>query len=201
MDHIAGKVIVITGAGNGFGQRVAEMTAARGASVICTDVDATAAAAVAEGIAAAGGAAIARAADVTDRAQLDVAVAAAVEAYGAVDVWVNNAGVMPLAFYADHARAASAWDTCIDVNLKGVLNGICAVHDQMIDQGRGHIVNISSIYGNAATVGSAVYTATKAAVNVLSEALRAESQGAIKVTVVKPHRGARHRAGRLHRQR
>ncbi len=67
-----------------------------------------------------------------------------------------------------------------------MLNGISAVYDQMIEQGRGHIVNISSVYGNVATVGAGVYSATKAAVNVLSETLRAETQGRIKVTVVKP---------------
>ena len=99
---------------------------------------------------------------------------------------VNNAGTMPLAFFADHARAADAWDRCIDINFRGVLNGIMAVHDQMIAQGRGQVVNISSIYGNTPVAGSAVYTATKAAVNVLSETLRIESQGKIKVTTVKP---------------
>ena len=56
----------------------------------------------------------------------------------------------------------------------------------MIEQGRGHIVNISSIYGNAGTAGSGVYSATKAAVRVLSDSLRVESQGKIKVTVVRP---------------
>ncbi len=61
-----------------------------------------------------------------------------------------------------------------------------AVHDQMIAQGRGQVINISSIYGNTPVAGSAVYTATKAAVNVLSETLRIESQGKIKVTTVKP---------------
>ncbi|MGB2329341.1 MAG: SDR family oxidoreductase, partial [Pseudomonadales bacterium] len=99
---------------------------------------------------------------------------------------VNNAGIMPLAFYRDHAEAGEAWARCIDVNIKGVLNGIIAVHDQMISAGRGHVVNLSSIYGNAAVAGSAVYGATKAAVNQLSESLRLESQGKIKVTVVKP---------------
>jgi NADP-dependent 3-hydroxy acid dehydrogenase YdfG len=72
------------------------------------------------------------------------------------------------------------------VNIKGVLNGIIAVHDQMISAGRGHVVNLSSIYGNSGVAGSAVYSATKAAVNQLSESLRLESQGKIKVTVVKP---------------
>jgi NADP-dependent 3-hydroxy acid dehydrogenase YdfG len=99
---------------------------------------------------------------------------------------VNNAGVMPLAFFADHAQAAPAWDRAIDINFKGVVNGITAVYDQMITQGRGHIVNISSIYGNQGTAGSGVYSATKAAVAVLSDSLRVEAQGKIKVTVVRP---------------
>jgi len=94
--------------------------------------------------------------------------------------------VMPLAFYADHEAAADAWDRCIDINIKGVLHGIIAVHDQMISQGRGQVVNISSVYGNAPVGGAAVYGATKAAVNVLSESLRQESLGKIKVTTVRP---------------
>jgi len=99
---------------------------------------------------------------------------------------INNAGTMPLAFYADHAQAWQAWSRCIDINIKGVVNGISAVYDQMIKQGRGHVINISSIYGNFPVAGAAVYGATKAAVNVLSESLRVEAQGKIKVTVVKP---------------
>ena len=83
---------------------------------------------------------------------------------------------MPLALYADHAEAAEPWDRCIDVNLKGVLHGIIAVYDQMIAQGRGHVVTVSSIYGNHPVVGAAVYGARKAAVIVLSESLRQESQ-------------------------
>jgi NADP-dependent 3-hydroxy acid dehydrogenase YdfG len=125
-------------------------------------------------------------ADVVVRAHVDDAVHTAVERWASVDVLVNNAGVMPLAFFSDHAAAAASWDRAIDINLKGVLNGICAVYDQMIRQGRGHVVNISSIYGNAGVAGSGVYSATKAAVRVLSDSLRVEAQGRIKVTVVRP---------------
>jgi NADP-dependent 3-hydroxy acid dehydrogenase YdfG len=103
-----------------------------------------------------------------------------------VDVLVNNAGVMPLAFLSDHARAAEAWDRCVDINLKGVLHGIYAVYDHMTAQGSGHIVNISSVYGNAGVAGAAVYSATKAAIATLSNALRVEAQGRIKVTLVRP---------------
>ena len=67
-----------------------------------------------------------------------------------------------------------------------MLNGICAVYDQMIRQGQGQVVNISSIYGNYGIPGSGVYSATKAAVTVISDSLRAEAKGRIKVTTVKP---------------
>ena len=139
-----------------------------------------------DAIRAAGGDAVPCRTDVTNRADTARLAALAVDTYSAIDVLVNNAGIMPLAFFSDHSAAAEAWDRCIDVNLKGVLHGITAVYDQMMAQGRGHVINISSIYGNVPVVGSAVYSATKAAVNVISETLRAESQGRIKVTVVRP---------------
>lgn len=184
--HLPGRVVVITGAGGGFGKLMAEMAAERGAKVVLGDVDEAAASAVAAGIVDRGGEAEAVGVDVTDLAQVRALAARAVERFGALDVMVNNAGIMPLAFFADHAQAAEAWDRCIDINLKGVLHGILAAHDQMIEQGRGHVVNISSIYANAGTAGSGVYSATKAAVAVLSDSLRVESQGKIKVTVVRP---------------
>lgn len=185
-NHLDGKVIVITGAGSGFGQLVSEKAAAMGASIVASDVNQEALDAVVAGIKADGGAAVAVAADVTDRAQMQVLAEDAVAEFGAIDVMLNNAGIMPLAFYADHKNAADAWDKCIDINFKGVLNGITAVYDQMISQGRGHVINISSIYGNYPTAGGGVYGATKAAVVFLSESLRIESQGKIKVTTVRP---------------
>lgn len=184
--HLSGRVVAITGAGGGFGKLMAEMAAARGAKVVLGDIDEGAATAAARGISDAGGEAEAVGVDVTDLAQVQAMVERAVERFGAVDVMVNNAGVMPLAFIADHAQAYAAWVRCIDINFKGVLNGIVAVHDQMLAQGRGHVVNISSIYANAGTAGSGVYSATKAAVATLSNSLRVESQGKIKVTIVRP---------------
>ncbi len=184
--HVEGRVVVITGAAGGFGRLVAQKVAARGARVVAADVDEAELENTCRSIVAEGGEAEPCRADVTVREDMRALAARAVERFGAIDVMVNNAGVMPLAFYADHAAAADAWDRCIDVNLKGVLHGIIAVYDQMIEQGRGHIVNISSIYGNYPVQGAAVYGATKAAVNVLSEALRQESRGRIKVTTIRP---------------
>jgi NADP-dependent 3-hydroxy acid dehydrogenase YdfG len=185
-DHVSGKVVIVTGAASGFGRLVAEKACARGARVVVADIDADGAESVAGAIRAAGGDAVACRTDVTNRGDTAALAALAVDTYSAIDVLVNNAGIMPLAFFSDHSAAAEAWDRCIDVNLKGVLHGITAVYDQMMAQGRGQVINISSIYGNVPVVGSAVYSATKAAVNVISETLRAESQGRIKVTVVRP---------------
>ncbi|KSU55042.1 MULTISPECIES: SDR family oxidoreductase [unclassified Gordonia (in: high G+C Gram-positive bacteria)] len=185
-EYLKDKVIVITGAGSGFGKLIAEKTAAAGAHVVGVDVNADNVNAVVDGIRAAGGSALAQVADVTDMEQVAAAANATVEQFGAIDVLVNNAGVMPLAYFADHARAWQKWHAAIDINIKGVVNGISAVYDQMIAQGRGQVVNISSIYGNAGIEGSGVYSATKAAVTTISDSLRIEAKGKIKVTTVKP---------------
>jgi NADP-dependent 3-hydroxy acid dehydrogenase YdfG len=185
-NFVRDKVIVVTGAARGFGRLVCSKTAALGAKVVCSDVDATALAASVDALSAAGAKAIGVVTDVTQFEQMQALASAAVEHFGRIDVMVNNAGIMPLAFYADHAKALRAWERCIDINVKGVLYGIVAVHDQMIRQGSGHVVNLSSIYSNFPVAGAAVYGASKAAVNFLSEALRVESQGRIKVTNVRP---------------
>jgi len=185
-NHVAGKTIVVTGAASGFGRLLCEKAAALGAQVVAADIQVQALDEVVSDIRSQNGDAIGVAADVTDLQQMQGLAGSAVERYGAIDVMVNNAGIMPLAFLADHARAYQSWTRCIDVNFKGVLNGILAVHDQMISQGRGHVLNVSSIYGNYPTAGSAVYAATKAAVVFLSESLRIESQGKIKVTTIRP---------------
>jgi len=185
-NHIDGRVILITGAASGFGRLVAQKTAALGARVVAVDVNEPELKNTVDQIATEGGVAEAVRADVTCLSEMRALAGRAVELFGAIDVIVNNAGVMPLAFFADHADASEAWDRCIDINFKGVLNGIIAVHDQMIEQGRGQVVNLSSIYGNYPVTGAAVYGATKAAVNFLSEALRQESAGRIKVTTIRP---------------
>ena len=186
MTFLESKVVIVTGAGNGFGRIVATLLAAGGAKVIGADIDEGSVAAVSEEIRAAGGAAEHITADVTSHEQMVAVAAFAMEQFGRIDVLVNNAGIMPLAFFSDHAKAWQAWDKAIDVNLKGVVHGISAVYDQMMAQGAGHIVNVSSIYGNAGVAGAAVYSATKMAVAAISDALRVEAKGKIKVTTIKP---------------
>ena len=184
--YLKDKVVIVTGAGSGFGKLISEKCAAGGAKVVGVDVNGESLNEVFEGIGAAGLEGTAHIADVTDMAQVKAAARHAVETFGAIDVLVNNAGVMPLAYFADHERAWERWHKAIDINIKGVVNGISAVYDQMIQQGRGQVVNISSIYGNGGIEGSGVYSATKAAVTALSDSLRVEAQGKIKVTTIKP---------------
>lgn len=186
MTHLGERSLLVTGAASGFGRIIASRAADAGARVTAVDVDAEALDGLVAELRDRGLAAVGVTGDVRRREDLQEAVRRGVEVHGFVDVAVLNAGIMPLAFYADHDRAADAWDRCIDINLKGVLNGITAVYDHMTELGRGHVVCISSIYGNHAVQGSAVYSATKAAVNVLADALRQETQGRIKVTTVRP---------------
>lgn len=184
--YLQGKVILITGAGGGFGQLIAEKVAAQGAKVVGVDINEAGLKAVFDGIAAAGFTGTYKVADVTDMDQVVAAAQHGIAEFGALDVLVNNAGVMPLAYFADHERAWQKWHKAIDINIKGVVNGVSAVYDQMIEQGRGQVVNISSIFGNAGIDGSGVYSATKAAVTTISDSLRIEAKGKIKVTTVKP---------------
>ena len=185
-NYLKGKVVVVTGAAGGFGRLVALKSLELGASVVCSDIDERALSQLVEDLNADNSQVFGIKADVSKLKEVNSLVLETIEKFGQVDVMINNAGIMPLAFYADHDSAAEAWDRCIDINIKGVLNGITAVYDHMIDQGRGHVVNLSSIYGNYPVAGAGVYGASKAAVNFLSESLRVESQGKIKVTIVKP---------------
>ena len=185
-DHLKDKVVLVTGGASGFGREITTQLARGGAIPVALDVNAAGVEELAASLTSEGHRARGLGLDVRDRQAFADVVDRVVADHGRVDVLVNNAGIMPLAYLADHRRAADAWDRCIDINLKGVLHGIYAVHDHMIRQGGGHIINISSVYGNAGVAGAAVYGATKAAVATLSNALRVESQGRIKVTVVRP---------------
>lgn len=185
-NYIEGKSIIVTGAGSGFGRLVSEKAAALGANITCVDINAAGLDETLSSINETNGAAQSFAADVTQAKDMKRAAAKAIEAYGQIDVILNNAGIMPLAFYADHDKAIDKWHQCIDVNIKGVVNGIACVFDHMIGRGEGHVINMSSIFGNYPVAGSNIYGATKVAVNFLSESLRVEAHGKIKVTIVKP---------------
>lgn len=180
---INGKVIAITGASSGIGEGTARLLAERGAKVMLgarrTDRLETL---VAE-IEAAGGVARYRSLDVTDRADFEAFVAATEEAFGRIDVLINNAGIMPLSLFT--SMKVEEWDRMIDVNIRGVLHGIAAALPRMKAQGSGHFVNISSIGGYRVWPTCGVYSATKYAVRAISDGLRMENDD-VRVTVVSP---------------
>ena len=185
-NYVEGKVIIITGASGGFGLLTAKRAAEMGGKVVLAARNEGALKAAVEEIKAAGGEAAYVLTDVTKKDEVFAMAKFAVDTYGAIDVLVNNAGTMPLAFFSDHEKALDKWEQCIDISIKGTMYGISAVYDQMIKQGRGQVINISSIYANFPVAGAGVYQAAKMGVQYLAESLRSECQGKIKVTTVKP---------------
>lgn len=184
MLNIQDKVIVITGASSGIGEAAARLLAERGAKVVLGARRTERLALIAEEINGAGGDAQFRALDVTDQQDVQSFVDFAVEHYGRVDVLVNNAGVMPLSRL--DALKVDEWNRMIDVNIRGVLHGIAASLPLMQRQRAGQIINIASIGAYAVSPTAAVYCATKYAVRAISEGLRQEVGGDIRVTVIAP---------------
>ncbi len=178
------KTVLITGACSGIGEATALRLAADGHRVFLGARRTERLEKLAGRIAAEGGTADFRRLDVTDAADVRAFVTAAAELWGRVDVMVNNAGVMPLSPLA--ALKVDEWDRMIDVNVRGVLYGIAAVLPVMGRQGGGHVVNVASVGAHEVVPTSAVYSATKFAVRALSEGLRQESAGDVRVSVVSP---------------
>jgi NADP-dependent 3-hydroxy acid dehydrogenase YdfG len=181
--QITSKVVLITGASSGIGEATARQLAMRGHRIVLGARRTDRISAIAQDIERAGGQAFFQELDVTDLDRVKAFVAAAHERYNRVDVLVNNAGIMPLSFMAE--LRVDDWNRMINVNLRGVLNGIAAVLPVMTEQKSGHIINIASVSGHRVDPTAAVYSATKFAVRALSEGLRQESRD-LRVTVVSP---------------
>lgn len=179
-----GKVIAITGASSGMGAATARYLAARGDKVVLGARGAARLSAVADGIIAAGGDAAQAVIDVTRRADLAMLVTLARERFGRLDVLVSNAGAMPIGPIDD--LAVADWEQMVDVNIKGVLYGIAAALPVFREQGTGHFINIASTAARKTVPGQSVYSCTKAAVVALSDGLRQELAGRLRVTVISP---------------
>jgi NADP-dependent 3-hydroxy acid dehydrogenase YdfG len=184
MSNLNGKVIIITGASSGIGEATARLLAKNGAKVVLGARRTDRLELIAKDIRAEGGTVEFQALDVTQRSQLEDFVKFAQTKFDRVDVLINNAGVMPLS--ALEQLKVEEWDQMIDVNIKGVLYGIAAVLPVMKAQRSGQIINLSSIGGHAVSPTAAVYCATKFAVGAISEGLRQEVGGDIRVTVISP---------------
>ncbi len=180
------KVIIVTGASSGIGEATAVKLAAHGAKVVLTARREDRLKELKKKIEGAGGKALVVTADVTKKEDWKQVVQQTQEAFGDVDVLINNAGLMPLS-YAKKLKT-DEWDKMVDVNIKGVLNGVAAVLPKMMDNKQGHIVNISSVAGRKLFPGGSVYCATKFAVRAFSEGLRNElaPEFNIRITAIEP---------------
>jgi NADP-dependent 3-hydroxy acid dehydrogenase YdfG len=182
---VAGKVVVITGAGSGIGAATARHLAKQGASVVLGDRKKDRMDAMVKEIKAAGGKAAGFVADVTRHDEVESLIKGAVDTFSRIDVLFNNAGVMPIAPMA--LRKIDEWERCIDVNVKGVLYGIAAALPYMQKQKSGHIINIASVAGiKVFAPGGTVYSGTKFAVRAITEGLRMELGGDIRCTIISP---------------
>ncbi|MEU8749575.1 SDR family oxidoreductase [Streptomyces chartreusis] len=188
-ENLTGRTAVVTGAASGIGEAVAVLLAERGARVALLARRQQRLEEVAAKITAGGGSALAVVADVTDDASVAAAVARIHEAYGPVDLVVNNAGVMlgnPV-----EAGRLDEWQRMIDTNVTGVLRVIRAFTGDLVaaaGEGRtADLVDISSVGAHLAFPNYAVYGATKAAVTHLSQCLRTEfGPRDVRVTNVEP---------------
>lgn len=177
------KVVLITGASSGIGEATARLLAQRGLQVVLGARRTDRLAAISSQIRDKGGVAEYRALDVTNLEDMQAFVEFAREKFGRLDVVVNNAGLMPLSKL--EALKIDEWNRMIDVNIRGVLNGIAAALPVFKQQQSGQFVNLSSIGGHNVFPTAAVYCATKFAVWAISEGLRQESTD-IRVTIVSP---------------
>lgn len=170
---VENKVVVITGASSGIGEATAKLLAKNGAKVVLGARRENRLQEISQDIKDAGGQATYRVTDVTNPDDLKALVTLAKKEYGAIDVIYNNAGIMPTSPIS--ALKTDEWNMMIDVNLKGVLNGVAAVMPDFTTQKHGQIITTSSVAGINSFIGSGVYGATKFAVRNLMEVIRMES--------------------------
>jgi NAD(P)-dependent dehydrogenase (short-subunit alcohol dehydrogenase family) len=168
-----GKVAVVTGGASGIGEAVARTIAARGGQVVVADIDEADSERVTTAIGDAGGSAKAIRTDVTDTSSVEAMVQFAVDAYGGLDVAINNAGIGgPLSPTGEYP--IDGWRQVIEINLNGVFYGMRYQIPAMLARGGGAIVNVASILGAVGTANSPAYVAAKHGVRGLTKAAAIE---------------------------
>lgn len=176
---------IVTGGASGIGRALAEALAKQGCEVILVDLQIELAEKVASGIRSAGGKAEAVEIDVTDFPAVEQLVQETVRRTGRIDYLFNNAGIVIGG--GVNLYSIEDWNQILDVNLRGVVNGIQAVYRVMMTQGFGHIVNTASMAGLMPGPGNVAYTTTKHAVVGLSKSLRIEAEPmGVRVSVICP---------------
>jgi len=187
---MAGKTIIVTGAGHGIGRAYAQRIASEGANVVAADLDGDAAEHTAGDVVAAGGQALGLQVDVAKIASARAMVADTVACFGGVDGLVNNAAVfstIPISRVGFEEIDEDEWDLVMSVNVKGVWNGCRAVAPALRARGGGSIVNIGSASMLHAGGGRLHYVASKTAVFGISRVLARElGPDNIRVNTVAP---------------
>jgi NAD(P)-dependent dehydrogenase (short-subunit alcohol dehydrogenase family) len=180
-----GATAIVTGGASGIGRGLAEELARRGCEVVLADLQVELAEEVASGIRVSGGKAKAVKIDVADFSAMERLVRETVKSTGRLDYMFNNAGIViggPVSRFD-----IEDWNQIVDVNLRGVINGIQAAYGTMTAQRFGHIVNTASMAGLMVGPGNVAYTTTKYAIVGLSKSLRAEAaEAGIRVSVICP---------------
>ncbi|QYR23561.1 SDR family oxidoreductase [Paenibacillus sp. sptzw28] len=185
MLNVEDKVVIITGASSGIGEATAKLLSQNGAKVVLAARREERLRLLKSTIEEQGGVAVYKATDISSHVEVEELSRFAVNAFGQIDVLVNNAGIMPLSYL--HEKKVKEWDQMIDVNIKGVLYGIGAVLPYMRERKRGHIINVSSVTGHIVRKSWAVYSGTKFAVRAITEALRQEeAENNIRTTIICP---------------
>ena len=175
------KVVAVTGASSGIGEAIARELADAGCKVMLAARREERLKPLVEEL---GDGTAYHLTDVTDAQQVREMAEATIDRFGQIDVLVNNAGIMPVSPLID--LKIEEWDKAIDINIRGVLHGIAAVLPGMSDRGSGHIINIGSIASLQTIPNFAVYCGTKFAVKAISDSLRKETLGKVRVTIIYP---------------
>lgn len=170
---IKDKVVIITGASSGIGEATARLLASKGAKIVLGARREDKLKRIADEIAKDGGQAVFQELDVTRQSDNDGIVKLAKDSFGGVDVIFLNAGLMPNSPLS--ALKSDDWHQMVDVNIKGVMNGVAAVLPTFIGQKSGHVIATSSVAGLKAYPNGAVYGGTKWFVRDFMEVLRMES--------------------------
>lgn len=177
------RVAVVTGAARGIGRQIASDLLAAGYTVVIGDLDLEQTEATALELGA--GCSAVRL-DVTDRRNVASVVAEVEKSVGPIDVWINNAGIMPTGYFTEQSLEVSA--KVIEVNFLGVVQATKAVLPLLLERHSGAILNIASATGAKPIAGAAVYSGTKGAIVNFSDAVRREIRNSgVQISVILPN--------------